>query len=94
MRQSDPSRIVPYQRGYLSAIRKDADDFARFGTCMMGIQGKHLTYRARTRRPGVVEEAAGTRDAGLAFPYDFTCTIRLIKPVNFRSRLQCSWSLA
>ena len=34
--------------------RKDADDFARFATCMMGIQGKRLTYKALTQRPGVV----------------------------------------
>jgi transposase-like protein len=34
--------------------RKDADDFARFATCMMGIQGKQLTYKALTQRPGVV----------------------------------------
>lgn len=31
--------------------RKDADDFARFATCMMGIQGKRLTYQALTARP-------------------------------------------
>jgi transposase-like protein len=31
--------------------RKDADDFARFATCMMGIQGKQLTYKALTQRP-------------------------------------------
>jgi hypothetical protein len=31
--------------------RKDADDFARFATCMMGIQGKRLTYQALTQRP-------------------------------------------
>ncbi|HZL25709.1 MAG TPA: IS1595 family transposase [Acidobacteriaceae bacterium] len=34
--------------------RKDADDFARFATCMMGIQGKRLTYKALTQRPSVV----------------------------------------
>jgi transposase-like protein len=34
--------------------RKDADDFTRFATCMMGIQGKRLTYKALTQRPGVV----------------------------------------
>lgn len=34
--------------------RKDADDFARFATCMMGIQGKRLTYQALTQRPSVV----------------------------------------
>jgi transposase-like protein len=34
--------------------RKDADDFTRFATCMMGIQGKRLTYTALTQRPGVV----------------------------------------
>lgn len=34
--------------------RKDGDDFARFATCMMGIQGKRLTYQALTQRPGVV----------------------------------------
>ena len=33
--------------------RKDADDFARFATCMMGIQGKKLTYKALTQRPGL-----------------------------------------
>jgi len=33
--------------------RKDADDFARFATCMMGIQGKRLTYKALTQRPSV-----------------------------------------
>jgi transposase-like protein len=31
--------------------RKDADDFARFATCIMGIQGKRLTYEALTQRP-------------------------------------------
>jgi len=31
--------------------RTDADDFARFATCMMGIQGKRLTYAALTQRP-------------------------------------------
>jgi len=31
--------------------RKDADDFTRFATCMMGIQGKRLTYKALTQRP-------------------------------------------
>lgn len=30
--------------------RKDADDFTRFATCMMGIQGKRLTYQALTQR--------------------------------------------
>ncbi|MDW5266474.1 MULTISPECIES: IS1595 family transposase [Acidobacteriaceae] len=34
--------------------RKDADDFTRFATCMMGIQGKRLTYQALTQRPSVV----------------------------------------
>jgi hypothetical protein len=34
--------------------RKDADDFARFATCMMGITGKRLTYQALTQRPSVV----------------------------------------
>jgi len=34
--------------------RKDADDFTRFATCIMGIQGKRLTYKALTQRPGVV----------------------------------------
>jgi transposase-like protein len=34
--------------------RKDADDFARFSTCIMGIQGKRLTYKALTERPSVV----------------------------------------
>jgi hypothetical protein len=34
--------------------RKDADDFTRFATCMMGIQGKRLTYKALTQRPSVV----------------------------------------
>lgn len=34
--------------------RKDADDFARFATCIMGIQGKRLTYQALTQRPSVV----------------------------------------
>ena len=34
--------------------RKDADDFARFSTCMMGIVGKRLTYQALTQRPSVV----------------------------------------
>jgi transposase-like protein len=33
--------------------RKDADDFTRFATCLMGIQGKRLTYQALTQRPGV-----------------------------------------
>ena len=33
--------------------RKDADDFTRFATCMMGIQGKRLTYKALTQRPSV-----------------------------------------
>ena len=31
--------------------RKDSDDFARFASCMMGIQGKRLTYKALTQRP-------------------------------------------
>jgi transposase-like protein len=31
--------------------RKDADDFTRFATCLMGIQGKRLTYQALTQRP-------------------------------------------
>jgi hypothetical protein len=31
--------------------RKDADDFARFSSCIMGIQGKRLTYQALTQRP-------------------------------------------
>lgn len=31
--------------------RKDADDFTRFASCMMGIQGKRLTYKALTQRP-------------------------------------------
>ena len=31
--------------------RKDSDDFTRFATCIMGIQGKRLTYRALTQRP-------------------------------------------
>ena len=30
--------------------RKDADDFARFATCIMGVQGKQLTYKALTQR--------------------------------------------
>ena len=30
--------------------RKDADDFTRFASCMMGIQGKKLTYKALTQR--------------------------------------------
>ena len=34
--------------------RKDSDDFTRFSTCMMGIQGKRLTYKALTQRAGVV----------------------------------------
>ncbi len=34
--------------------RKDSDDFTRFATCIMGIQGKQLTYKALTQRPGVV----------------------------------------
>ncbi|WP_158820015.1 IS1595 family transposase [Granulicella sp. S156] len=34
--------------------RKDADDFTRFSACLMGIQGKRLTYKALTQRPGVV----------------------------------------
>jgi transposase-like protein len=34
--------------------RKDADDFTRFATCMMGIQGKRLTYQALTQRPSLV----------------------------------------
>lgn len=33
--------------------RKDADDFTRFATCMMGIQGKRLTYKALIQRPSV-----------------------------------------
>jgi transposase-like protein len=33
--------------------RKDADDFARFSTCLMGIVGKRLTYQALTQRPSV-----------------------------------------
>jgi transposase-like protein len=31
--------------------RKDSDDFTRFATCSMGIQGKRLTYTALTQRP-------------------------------------------
>jgi len=31
--------------------RKDANDFTRFASCMMGIQGKRLTYKALTHRP-------------------------------------------
>jgi transposase-like protein len=31
--------------------RKDADDFARFASCIMGVQGKRLTYQALTQRP-------------------------------------------
>ena len=31
--------------------RKDADDFTRFASCMMGIQGKRLTYKSLTQRP-------------------------------------------
>jgi transposase-like protein len=31
--------------------RKDSDDFTRFATCIMGIQGKRLTYTALTQRP-------------------------------------------
>jgi transposase-like protein len=34
--------------------RKDADDFTRFSTCMMGILGKRLTYTALTQRPSSV----------------------------------------
>jgi transposase-like protein len=34
--------------------RKDGDDFTRFATCIMGAQGKRLTYKALTQRPGVV----------------------------------------
>jgi len=34
--------------------RKDADDFTRFSTCMMGILGKRLTYTALTQRPASV----------------------------------------
>jgi len=34
--------------------RKDADDFTRFSTCMMGILGKRLTYSALTQRPSSV----------------------------------------
>jgi hypothetical protein len=34
--------------------RKDADDFARFATCIQGIVGKRLTYQALTERPSVV----------------------------------------
>jgi transposase-like protein len=30
--------------------RKDADDFARFASCIMGVQGKRLTYKALTQR--------------------------------------------
>jgi hypothetical protein len=30
--------------------RKDSDDFTRFSTCVMGIQGKRLTYKALTER--------------------------------------------
>src|SRR5665213_109323 len=33
--------------------RKDADDFARFATCMMGILGKQLTYKALTQRQSI-----------------------------------------
>jgi transposase-like protein len=33
--------------------RKDSDDFTRFATCIMGIQGKRLTYQALTQRPSV-----------------------------------------
>jgi transposase-like protein len=29
--------------------RKDSDDFTRFSTCVMGIQGKRLTYKALTQ---------------------------------------------
>jgi transposase-like protein len=31
--------------------RKDADDFTRFSSCIMGAQGKRLTYKALTARP-------------------------------------------
>ena len=31
--------------------RKDADDFTRFATCIQGIVGKRLTYKALTQRP-------------------------------------------
>jgi transposase-like protein len=31
--------------------RKDADDFTRFASCIMGVQGKRLTYKALTARP-------------------------------------------
>jgi len=34
--------------------RKDSDDFTRFASCIMGIQGKRLTYQALTQRPGLV----------------------------------------
>jgi hypothetical protein len=34
--------------------RKDTDDFGRFATCIMGIHGKRLTYKALTQRSGVV----------------------------------------
>jgi hypothetical protein len=34
--------------------RKDSDDFTRFATCIMEIQGKRLTYQALTQRPGLV----------------------------------------
>jgi transposase-like protein len=33
--------------------RKDADDFSRFSSCIMGAQGKRLTYKALTQRPSV-----------------------------------------
>jgi transposase-like protein len=33
--------------------RKDADDFTRFATCIQGIVGKRLTYKALTQRPSV-----------------------------------------
>jgi transposase-like protein len=34
--------------------RKDADDFTRFATCMMGIQDKRLTYKALTQSSSMV----------------------------------------
>jgi transposase-like protein len=33
--------------------RKDADDFTRFASCIMGAQGKRLTYKALVQRPGI-----------------------------------------
>ena len=73
--------------------RKEADDFARFATCMMGIQGKRLTYQALTQRPGAVKEPTGAWGAAEVLGC-FTCarvglagTILFIKSVNLLKSL-------